>query len=339
MLEYVRNWEKKPWRDEEKAKSKGEISKSKTMEEEEDEDISLAKRQAEFEQEIEDDNIQISGVLVNLTPYKKVGEFAACLLFELLLTFDKVISKNEVEQKYRMYDKFVNNRIIKVTNMEIQRILNGFCLIDINQNLHNIVWSGPDCLNLLGLNSVTLREHPYVKNTINDTFEKFLVEFPYELGIRESSFFHKFYSDFVNSLKMKIDQRWFDYNYGTFEEFRDVKKFNEYGFAVLKNKKTNFYLKKTYAIIGRKPDNPNLKYDWDVDINLKNNLKVSKQHALIAFNFKNSQFEISCLSKKNSLSVNRKLLKVEDEPYPLYDESTIKVGGEVFHFLLPSVMN
>lgn len=337
MIGYVRNWEKKQWRREEKKAMKQETDGTKI--EEDEEDLSIAKNQAEYELELEDDNVRISNCIVNLTPYKKVGEFAACMLFELLLTFNKIISKSEVEQKYKMYDKFVNNKIIKVTNMEIQKILNGFSLIDINQNLHNIVWSGPDCLNILGLNSVTLREHPYVKDTINDAFEKYLIEFPYELAIRESSFFHKFYSDFLLGLKVKIDIRWFNYSLGSFEEFRDVKKFNEYGYAVLKNKQLNYYFKKTFAIIGRKPENPNLDYSWDVDINLKQNKRVSKQHALIAFNFKNSQFEIMCLSSKNSIFVNRKAIKSSDEPYPLYDESIIRIGGEVFHFLLPSVMN
>lgn len=99
------------------------------------------------------------------------------------------------------------------------------------------------------------------------------------------------------------------------------------------------FLKKTYAIIGRKSENPNLGYEWDVDLNLRGNEKVSKQHALIAFNFKKGIFEISCLSKKNGVFVNRKNLKIDDEPCPLYDESMIKIGGEVFHFLLPSVVN
>jgi hypothetical protein len=288
---------------------------------------------------LEADLVDIGGYRVDLAPYSKVGEYSASLVHEIMLTFNKNLSSNEVESKYDQFSQFFNNQNLKVTNAEIQKILNAIGLIEIHHNMHNLLWSGPDCLNPFALTHICLRENPFVKQSVSENFQAYLTNYPYELSTKESAFFHKFYVDFMNSLKADLDPRWFSYTSESFQEFREVKQFEEHGFAVLKNDKLNYYLKKTYVIIGRKADSPFGKYDWDVDLNLENNPKVSKQHALIVFNFQKGQFELVCLSAKNHISVNKKILKLNDSPYPLHDESIIKFAGETFYFFLPAIVH
>lgn len=36
-------------------------------------------------------------------------------------------------------------------------------LIDTKENPQNIAWTGPDCLNILGITSNTLEDTPYVR--------------------------------------------------------------------------------------------------------------------------------------------------------------------------------
>ena len=108
---------------------------------------------------------------------------------------------------------------------------------------------------------------------------------------------------------------------------------------MLKSANKNFYMRKTYMIIGRNSPPHNQKYEWEVDVSLDNNAKVSKQHVLIAYNFDKGNFEAVCLSQKNPIKVNSKVVRVKDQPCTIYDASKIEVGGEVFHFMLPQITN
>lgn len=72
-----------------------------------------------------------------------------------------------------------------------------------------------------------------------------------------------------------------------------------------------------------------------MDIDLKNNLKVSRQHALIAFNFQMQKFQIKCLSSKYPLKVNNIHYYAKDPPVVLEDLTNILIGNMVFYFLLP----
>lgn len=88
-------------------------------------------------------------------------------------------------------------------------------------------------------------------------------------------------------------------------------------------------------IIGRKCTPFGGKFEWEVDVNLEGNKRVSKQHALILYNFEKGNFEVVCLSQSNLIKVNGKQVRIQDKPSTIYDNSRIEVGGVIFHFLLP----
>jgi hypothetical protein len=144
---------------------------------------------------------------------------------------------------------------------------------------------------------------------------------------------------------------------------QSISKFNseneETGFAVLRGTNWCYYLKKLFCIIGRAPikygvavttlnklnkssntqqvipvPNENLgNTTWHVDLDLGQNKKISKQHALISYNFQTCSFEIVNLSKKYPIKVNGELINF-GEDMPLSSKSLISIGSQEFVFLL-----
>ena len=119
----------------------------------------------------------------------------------------------------------------------------------------------------------------------------------------------------------------------------------EVGFALLRGNNWLYYMKKLNCIIGRAPikhgvlmNNYNkVKINnttWLVDIDLGQQRKISKQHALIAYNFELNTFEIKNLSKKFPIKVNGEVLKFNDEAI-LSSKSLIQISNQEFYFLLP----
>ena len=107
--------------------------------------------------------------------------------------------------------------------------------------------------------------------------------------------------------------------------------------------KNNFFsiedIKKLYCIIGYKPikhDNVSNKCNttWEVDVDLGHIKNVSKQHALIVYNFQIKSFEIKNLSKKFSIRVNGVQMNYNEE-MPLSHKSIINIGNQEIFFLLP----
>ena len=76
-----------------------------------------------------------------------------------------------------------------------------------------------------------------------------------------------------------------------------------------------------------------------MDLDFKHNLKVSRQHALILYNFKAQKFEIKCLSEKYPIKVNNIQYNINDVPVQLDDMTNIVIGKESFYFLLPKDKN
>jgi hypothetical protein len=116
------------------------------------------------------------------------------------------------------------------------------------------------------------------------------------------------------------------------------------GFALLRGNNWLYYMKKLYCILGRSPvkhgvslDNKNSELGnitWLVDVDLGQSRKISKQHALIAYNFETCSFEIKNLSKKIPIKVNGEYLSFNEE-MPLSSKSSIIIGNQEFYFLLP----
>ena len=95
------------------------------------------------------------------------------------------------------------------------------------------------------------------------------------------------------------------------------------------------------CIIGRSPmkfkraSNP-MHTKWAVDLDLGPKAKkVSKQHALIAYNFLINSFEIKNISKKFNIKVNGEIMNYNEEMI-LTNKSVIYIGNEDFYFLLPN---
>ena len=118
----------------------------------------------------------------------------------------------------------------------------------------------------------------------------------------------------------------------------DLKKGDE-GFAMLRCANWGYYIKKLYCIIGYKPvkhDNISNKCHttWEVDVDLGHIKNVSKQHALIVYNFELKTFEIKNLSKKFPIRVNGIQMNYNEE-MELQHKSLINIGNQEFFFLLP----
>ena len=122
-----------------------------------------------------------------------------------------------------------------------------------------------------------------------------------------------------------------------FDETDPDKKFKEYGFAMLKGRSWSYIMKKPHIIIGRSCCSEESWFTWQVDLDLAPIEKVSKQHAVILYNFQMEKFEIICLSRKKMIKVNGWTLKKGDKPFILDGNSMLNIGGENIHFILPKV--
>jgi len=128
--------------------------------------------------------------------------------------------------------------------------------------------------------------------------------------------------------------------------YQQVQTFDNSGFAMFKGRTWRYFMPKLYCVIGRSPLNykasakkiEKVKVVWHVDIDLAtfaNQKKVSRQHALVAFNFHRQHFEIKCLSRKYPVMVNRQTLAFGEEPRPLKSGDIVAVAQESFFFMLP----
>jgi hypothetical protein len=189
----------------------------------------------------------------------------------------------------------------------------------------------------------------------------------------EISKFNKGENDSINlnSLEREIKMN-LDYEAINSMDYKEINEIDQYkvkvsnfnseneevGFALLRGTNWCYYIKKLYCIIGRAPIKygpaiNNLKLDknnsieniniptynygdttWQVDVDLGQNRKISKQHALIAYNFQTCSFEIQNLSKKHPIKVNGEAIKYGEE-MPISSKSLISIGNQEFYFLLP----
>lgn len=108
------------------------------------------------------DSVVFSQFLVDLNQFKEIGRYAAWLVFDLSLKNVKVIQKFEYEPKYEELSHLVNNPQFKVTNMEIQKILNGLQLVKVNEDSQSLTWIGPDIFNIVGLSYQDLKQMPHL---------------------------------------------------------------------------------------------------------------------------------------------------------------------------------
>ncbi|CAG9324070.1 unnamed protein product [Blepharisma stoltei] len=110
--------------------------------------------------------------------------------------------------------------------------------------------------------------------------------------------------------------------------------FKRAGFAVLRGQNWTYLLTNTHIIIGRKPQASDSQ--WQVDLDLGPSKFISRQHALLIYNFKDQRFEIRCLTKKGRVKVDGKAYRYQDGAVPLKHRSVISINKCSFLFVLPS---
>ena len=77
-------------------------------------------------------------------------------------------------------------------------------------------------------------------------------------------------------------------------------------------------------------------FEWPLDLDLYPDPYVSRQHAIITFNFQIEKFEIRCLSKTNPIRVKDRLVSDKDDPALLEENCFIRIGKQMLWF---SIMN
>lgn len=60
---------------------------------------------------------------------------------------------------------------------------------------------------------------------------------------------------------------------------------------------------------------------------------VSRQHAVIAYNFETGKWEIRCLSKRNNVKVDGERIVWGDHNVWLKNKSEVSIGSEKFVFV------
>ena len=109
--------------------------------------------------------------------------------------------------------------------MEIQKILNGLNLIQVNEDSQTLTWIGPDIINLTGITYQDLKQNPTIQKSLKDEFEYFNQNFPFEIQTRECSFYHFFSTKFYQGLKIKVDDMWFNKFSDNYVEFSATTQF------------------------------------------------------------------------------------------------------------------
>lgn len=100
-------------------------------------------------------------------------------------------------------------------------------------------------------------------------------------------------------------------------------------------------------IIGRSPhhyhagassnsvNSPLIKTLWHCDLDLGHLRKVSRQHALIIWNFESQVWEVRCLSKKYPVRVGKSVITFDDPARELCSGDILGISSESFFFMLP----
>jgi hypothetical protein len=102
------------------------------------------------------------------------------------------------------------------------------------------------------------------------------------------------------------------------------------GFAKLVDVENNilFYMRKYEICIGRKSKSA------DTDLVLGDNMNISRQHALIRYNFDTKAFELSVVGK-NGVTIRGNLYTPSSPTYTLQSQDVLQIATFNITFLLP----
>lgn len=282
------------------------------------------------------DQITVQDKVIQLLPYEMLSELVGEIVFELLLNAQKIYPKKMIETKFEKMVAEIKDSQSKLSLIETQKILEAIHLVDTSESPANAMWIGPDCINLTGVTHAIIKSTKNIEDVVIDHYRTFKQNFPYEINQRESSFFLSIYHLLCTESKAGIDKFAIRGDGSTFTEFTQAEPFDTLGFAALKNKNVNFVVDQPVVIIGssKKLDKLAGDFSWEVDLDLFPDPYVSKQHALLAFNFQTEKFEIRCLSTTNPIKVKDRILTAKDEPKPLDENCFIRIGKQTLWFTI-----
>lgn len=114
--------------------------------------------------------------------------------------------------------------------------------------------------------------------------------------------------------------------------------FPELSYAVLRSSTWQKNITSTVFFIGRNQKRTNISdknKSYKVDLELPYR-SVSRQHAVIAYNFEMQRWQLRCLSKKNLIKVDGQRFAYGDKNVWLRNKSEIQIGPEKMVFLQAS---
>lgn len=124
------------------------------------------------------------------------------------------------------------------------KVMSHMLLIEFSENNPNIIWKGPDFFNLLGFCKEDIESIKDVPNRLLSSFTHYLNNFGNEIFNRELSFYKYI-------LKSHIQSDEFDSIFRLVCTQKPCQNDHKFGYAMLKNETTTFYMKELRAIIGR----------------------------------------------------------------------------------------
>lgn len=268
-------------------------------------------------------------------PFAILSMFVNTLIFRLALEPNKSFTKNILDKIIQTFTKEIKDFNYKYIISDAVKILTYMNIVDVSDITPNINFIGSDIYNIIGINIDDFNSIINNNDDIFDSYDRLFKLYNHELKEREKAYFLSIIT--LNQFNHNNDNNLL-YLKHIFSSslYADGSIDFEKSFAIIKSINFKYYLKKLNVIIGRKNHKEDLSnYQWKVDIDLGNKKKISKQHALIIYNFKNRYFEIYCLSEKFPIKVDDKVLSYKANPIQLYNKSKIKIGGEKILFLLP----
>lgn len=286
------------------------------------------------------DEVFIADKQIQLLPYDCLSELVSNIVFDLLLTEQKEYSRKIVEEKFEKLVTSIKDGQSKLSKIDLEKILEAIHMVDTssatseNQSNAKWKWIGPDCINLTGATHQLITKTKNIEDVSIDHYRAFKQAFPFEINQRESSFFQQLLHNLEKDAKSQFDPSWFTPQPQYFAEHTKFDAFEKVGFAALKNKNVNFIVEKPVVIIGCKKKAKTDDFDWQVDLDLFPDPFVSKQHALLMFNFQTEKFEIKCISQTNPIKVKDKLLYFKDDPKSLEENCFIRIGKQTLWFTI-----
>lgn len=264
-----------------------------------------------------------------------LSELIGEIVFELLLNAQKIYPKKNIETKFEKMMTEIKDSQSKLSLIDAQKILEAIHMVDTSESPSNAAWIGPDCINLTGVTHAIIKSTKNIEDVVIDHYRTFKQQFPYEISQRESSFLLSVYQLLTTESKTAVDKFTIKGDGSEYREYTYAETFDRIGFAALKNKNVDFVIDQPVVIIGSsKTLEKKTDFTWEVDLDLFPDPYVSKQHALLAFNFQIEKFEIKCLSATNPIKVKDKILTSKDDPKVLDENCFIRIGKQTLWFTI-----